>query len=62
MSVYDDGRAGIGARSLEFWTRAAERPLYLAPEDERDEGRGKDFLYEYEARRRVEANGDAAAA
>lgn len=62
VSVYDHGRSGISARSLMFWTRAAERPLYLAPEDddERDdeEGRGrgrgrvgKDFLYEYEAGR-----------
>ena len=43
-----------------FWRRAAERPLYLAPEDERDEGRGKRFLYEFEERRRVEeANGVA---
>ena len=37
-----------------FWRRAAERPLYLAPEDERDEGRGQAFLYEFEERRRVE--------
>ena len=36
-----------------FWTRAAERPLYLAPEDERDGGKGKDFLYEYEAGKEV---------
>ncbi|KAF6224446.1 hypothetical protein HO133_011023 [Letharia lupina] len=57
-SVYDGGRAGIGAKSMMFWTRAAERPLYLAPEDERDEGRGKDFLYEYEASRQAGANGD----
>jgi len=38
----------IGARSLMYWTRAVERPLYLAPEDEEDEGNGKDFLYEFE--------------
>lgn len=38
----------IGDRSLMFWTRAMERPLYLAPEDEQDEGMGKDFLYEFE--------------
>lgn len=43
-----------------FWRRAAERPLYLAPEDERDQGRGQAFLYEFEERRRVEeANGVA---
>jgi hypothetical protein len=39
----------IGARSLMYWTRAVERPLYLAPEDEEDGGNGKDFLYEFEA-------------
>lgn len=38
----------IGERSLMFWRRAAERPLFLAPEDERDEGRGVGFLYEFE--------------
>ena len=43
-----------------FWTRAAVRPLYLAPEDGTDEGQGKDFLYEYEASKEVEANGSAA--
>lgn len=53
--VYDEGRSGISAKTMMFWTRAAERPLYLAPEDEEDEGRGKDFLYEYEASRRAGA-------
>ena len=38
----------ISDRSLMFWTRAMERPLYLAPEDDEDEGMGKDFLYEFE--------------
>ena len=38
----------IGDRSLMFWTRAMERPLYLAPEDEQDEGMRQDFLYEFE--------------
>lgn len=60
MSVYDDGRSGIGPKSMMFWARAAERPLYLAPEDETDEGQGKDFLYEYEASKQAEANGNAA--
>lgn len=54
VAVYDHGRSGISARSLTFWTRAAERPLHLAPEDDDDEGKGKGkgkkgFLYEYEA-------------
>ena len=45
--VHDEiGR--ISDRSLMFWTRAKERPLYLAPEDEVDEGTGKDFLYGFE--------------
>ena len=48
----------IGDRSLMFWTRAKERPLYLAPEDEEDEGRGKDFLYEYEEGRAGEKSGE----
>jgi len=38
----------IGEQSLLYWTRAVERPLYLAPEDKRDSGDGKDFLYEFE--------------
>ncbi|KAF3050090.1 hypothetical protein E8E11_010472 [Didymella keratinophila] len=32
--VYDDPSINIGPRSLEFWTRAVERPLYIAPDDE----------------------------
>ncbi|MCJ1390406.1 hypothetical protein MMC18_003265 [Xylographa bjoerkii] len=38
----------ISQKSMMFWTRAAERPLYLSPEDEGDEGEGLDFLYDYE--------------
>ena len=44
--VYEGG--GIGQKSMMFWTRAIERPLYLAPEDEDDKG-GCDFLYDFEA-------------
>lgn len=40
----------ISQKSLMFWARAAERPLYLAPEDDSDDGNGEDFLYEYEKR------------
>ena len=43
--VYEGGK--IGQKSMMFWTRAVERPLYLAPEDEDDEG-GCQFLYEFE--------------
>jgi hypothetical protein len=32
--VYDDPSIHIGPRSLEFWTRAVERPLYIAPDNE----------------------------
>lgn len=35
--VYDNPAIGISARSLEFWTRAAERPLHLPPDDMEDE-------------------------
>ena len=44
--VYEGGK--IGQKSMMFWTRAIERPLYLAPEDEDDEG-GCQFLYEFES-------------
>lgn len=43
--VYEGGK--IGQKSMMFWTRAIERPLYLAPEDEDDEG-GCQFLYDFE--------------
>ena len=38
----------IGSGSMMFWTRAAKRPLYVAPQDDKDRGHGADFLYEYE--------------
>ncbi len=44
----------IGRRSLVFWTRAAERPLFLAPEDEDGTMGGVDFLREFEAKRESE--------
>lgn len=47
--VYEGGK--IGQKSMMFWTRAIERPLYLAPEDEDDEG-GCQFLYEFESGKR----------
>ncbi|KAJ4991798.1 hypothetical protein SVAN01_02648 [Stagonosporopsis vannaccii] len=34
--VYNEPAVGIGARSLEFWTRAVERPLHLPPDDMED--------------------------
>lgn len=36
----------ISEKSMMFWTRAAKRPLFLAPEDDQDKGKGADFLYE----------------
>ena len=44
--VYEGGM--IGQKSMMFWTRAIERPLYLAPEDE-DYNGGCEFLYEFES-------------
>ncbi|KAI4201309.1 MAG: hypothetical protein LQ350_003347 [Teloschistes chrysophthalmus] len=38
-------------KSRMYWSRAAERSLYLAPEDEVDEGRGQGFLYRFEEER-----------
>ena len=46
--VCEDAPGQISDKSLRFWTRAAERPLYLAPEDEADDGEGQDYLYELE--------------
>ncbi|KAL8702962.1 MAG: hypothetical protein Q9201_003866 [Fulgogasparrea decipioides] len=42
----------ISQRSLMYWQRAAERPLYLAPEDDEDLGQGKDFLCRFEEERK----------
>lgn len=50
-------RSNIGSRTLTFWTRAAERPLYIAPEDETDEGRGARYLYEYEKEKEEKQGG-----
>lgn len=50
-------RGVISQKSLMFWTRAAKRPLYLAPEDEEDEGDGKEFLYNFEREQQVEDDG-----
>ncbi|MCJ1386740.1 hypothetical protein MMC17_009866 [Xylographa soralifera] len=67
QAVYKSSAGRISQKSMMFWTRAAERPLYLAPEDDRDEGEGLDFLYEYEEKKtrkgstgsNVEENGNA---
>ena len=33
--AYDDPATSIGQRSMEFWTRAVQRPLYIAPDDDK---------------------------
>ncbi|MCJ1284627.1 hypothetical protein MMC26_003961 [Xylographa opegraphella] len=48
QAVYKASNGRIGQKSMMFWTRATERPLYLAPEAEQDDGEGLDFLYDYE--------------
>jgi hypothetical protein len=35
--VYNDPSVQIGPRSMEFWTRAVKRPLYVAPDDDKCE-------------------------
>lgn len=45
--------SNISSKSLMFWTRAAERPLYIAPEDEDDEGTADGYLYRYEEDKKV---------
>ncbi|MCJ1398049.1 hypothetical protein MMC11_001246 [Xylographa trunciseda] len=51
QAVYKSSNGRISQKSMMFWARAAERPLYLAPEDDVDEGDGLDFLYEYDERK-----------
>ena len=46
--VYHKYKGRIGQRSMEFWTRAAKRPLFLAPDNDGDEEEGADFLVEFE--------------
>lgn len=48
----------IGEESMQYWRKAAKRPLYLAPDDLDDEGRGKDFLYEYEESKKIKPLGE----
>ena len=51
--VYGQGEK-IGPTSMLFWSRAMERPLFIAPEDDEDEGHGVDFLYDFERERNGE--------
>ncbi|KAF1922476.1 uncharacterized protein M421DRAFT_426873 [Didymella exigua CBS 183.55] len=48
--VYHDPAINIGPRSLDFWTRAVERPLYVAPDDEEC-----DWLKAFEEREQQDA-------
>ena len=56
QGVFEEGK--ISDKSMMFWTRAVKRPLYLAPEDDDDKGKGADFLYEYENDKKAASNGD----
>lgn len=51
-SIYRSCGGKIGNRSLIFWTRAARRPLWLAPEVNDLGQRGKGFLWEFEEGRK----------
>lgn len=51
-SVYDSCGGKISKRSLTFWTRAAKRPLWLAPEVNDTGEPGKGFLWEFEEGRK----------
>ncbi|MCJ1364331.1 hypothetical protein MMC16_003441 [Acarospora aff. strigata] len=54
------GDRKISTTSWRYWTRAAKRPLYLAPEDNEDDGHGADFLYEFEkSRQKRDGSADA---
>jgi len=46
--LYSSSSSGISQKSMMFWERAAERPLFLAPEHDEDVGQGRDFLHEFE--------------
>ncbi|MCJ1313738.1 hypothetical protein MMC25_007418 [Agyrium rufum] len=46
--VHGEFEGRISAKTMMFWTRAAERPLFLAPEDERDQGSAAGWLYALE--------------
>ena len=46
--MFEEGGGKISKRSFMFWTRAARRPLWLAPEDEDDGGVRRGFLWDFE--------------
>lgn len=50
--VYQSCEGKISKRSLTFWTRAARRPLWLAPEVNDVGETGKGFLWEFEEGRK----------
>lgn len=50
--TYYGTRGKICSRSFMYWSRAAKRPLFIAPDDDEDPGEGIDFLHEYEMARR----------
>ncbi len=48
LRIVEEKRGVISQKTVMFWRRAAQRPLYLAPEEEDDRGRGKEWLYRFE--------------
>lgn len=51
LDVVDRFKGRVGPRSVMYWTRALQRPLYMAPDSEaEDDGAGQDFLVEWESR------------
>ncbi|KAL8822317.1 MAG: hypothetical protein Q9170_008396, partial [Blastenia crenularia] len=54
VGVAEERRGVISQKTMMFWRRAAERPLYLAPEDDDDEGRGLEWLYRVELGERTD--------
>ena len=52
LKVNEDFPNRIGARSMMYWRRAAERPLHLPPDEDNDGAKtGLKFLLEFEASR-----------
>ncbi|KAI9801501.1 MAG: hypothetical protein M1833_002733 [Piccolia ochrophora] len=48
----------VSDRSIMYWTRAAERPLHIAPEEDHESwDAGEDFLREFEERRKAAGDG-----
>jgi hypothetical protein len=63
FEVNNQFKSHLGPRSLEYWKRAALRPLYIAPdEDDDNASSGRRFLIDYEASRAAELESKTALA